>query len=709
MVLFFLFVLIPISAKAEIIIERPNQFVDTKGTIRPGDAIDTNLSSYAQISAVPNAYPYIAYSWDSDENYDSVFLNLRVYSEYFTNDKWGIKYSLDGGTNWVILKEMSSENIVSHLDIRENIGSLNLSNLQIRFDTDSKGKVDGGIINIYDIFAEATISGLSEPILYQSSYRFFESIGLNDFYSINSGVAGVDEARAIATDGTYMYVAGFQPGGWRIEKRSLLNGALVNSESNECAGEPHTIIAENGFIYIVGDDYTEGNYQWRIEKRHTGDLALDTNFDGDGIVLSNPSEGDDTAYDMAIVGPSIYVVGSDRTHGDSQWRMEVRSKVDGLFVSGDGGTILSNPSNANDIPYAIAHAIVGGEGYLYIGGYDRIPKISTKPGKDKKATSNAQWRLEKRPLTDPSQVQIMQFNPTGNFDTIKDIAVDDNFIYLVGYQEEGFFDTAWRTEKRNLSDLELDTGFGTAGLIIIDPGYHDSPESIALDSEYIYIVGFSADVGGGGDTAWRIEKWGKDNGDEVYSIVNDIDSDYNDRAYGIAIDGGFMYTVGYEQPYLADWRIEKRDIGTGFLLEPLSEQNNSVNLQVNDEFRLKILVHVDENALPLAQGVFKLQVAEIGTANGECSAELAYSDVVHTGSGINFNAILGTDGSAVKITEEDPYNEGELTRYQSYEESNNFVNGESEVLAGENGLWDFSLTANALGSFCFRSRIKNIE
>jgi hypothetical protein len=709
MALFFFLVLIPISTKAEIIIPIDHYPDESGQVIRPSEAYDEDISSYAHIRAVPNAEPLITYDFDSINSGDPIFLNMRVFSENFTNDTWGIKYSLDGGTDgtWITLKAMSSENIVIYLDIRENIGELDTAHrLSIGIFTDTKGKVDGGTINIYEIFAEATTS--EPPDLYQSSYRFFENLSL--------GVAGVDEARAITTDRQHMYVAGFQPGGWRFEIRNLSAGALVQSVQNICGGKPHAILAHENYIYIVGDDYTEGNYQWRIEKwtldTSNSEYILDPNFGEGGVVLSNPSEGDDTAYDIVIVGSSIYVVGSDRTHGDSQWRTEKRSIASGSVVDANSDIILSNPSNNNDVPYAIA---TDGS-YLYIGGYDRFPEI----GKNKKATSNAQWRLEKIALSDHSLVQTKLVNPfpTLNFDAaIKDIAVDENFIYLAGYQEhlkdpELFLDTAGRVEKRHLSDLGLDTVFNETGVKIIDPGYHDSAESIALDDSYIYIAGFSADLESGGDTAWRIEKWNKINGSEVYSIVHDIDSDYNDRAYGIALatvdSDDYMYIAGYEQPGLADCRIEIRDAADGELIAPLPQplalQNDSAQVSVGEPFFLKMLINVDINQLPLRQGEFNLQVAQIILPGGGCSDEgLVYNDVGSTDNGeLFFNTAHGFDDLAAKITIKDPYNEGEITRHQSYEIENPFFNGVSEILAGENGLWEFSLISKTAGNYCFR-------
>jgi hypothetical protein len=707
--IFFLsLVAIPVQIKAETITFRPYSYSDITGvTENPENAYDDAGNTYATVDAVTNANPSITFSWGEISGiYNNVLLNVKVFSKNFTNDKWGIKYSLDNEATWLTLKEMSSENTVSSLEIQKNIGSsIDPNIVKIGVYTDSKGKLDEGFINIYDIYLEATTEAPVPLNLKQSSLRFFESIGPESFYSINSGVPGVDEAKVIAIDGEYMYVAGFEPSGWRIEKRNQSDGELANSDTNNCLGEPYAILVNNGAIYIIGDDYTEGNYQWRIEKRNTSNLVLVPSFGIDGVVLSNPSESSDTAYDGVIVGDYIYIAGSDRSNGsgDSQWRIEVRSLADGSLQVGDGGIILSNPSSDDDIAFAIA--TYGSD--LYIGGYDRIPKISTnKPGKDKKATSNAQWRLEKRPIDNISQIgQVVQVNPTDNSDAIKDMAIDNGFIYLAGYEEYGFFDTGWRIEKRNLSNLALDPSFDGDGVRIIDPGYNDSPESITIDDGYIYIAGFSADFGSGGDTAWRIEKWDKSTGGygtEGYSIVHDIGSQNNDRAYGIAIDGSFMYIVGYEQSNLADWRIEKRNIGSGYLLEPLSDQNTPATLSPEQPFRLKMLVHAEGNSLPLNTGQFKLQVAE--KASSGCGAS-SYVDL-ELSPNVDFYPILGFDGGQAIKTEEDPYNEGEITRYQSYKEDYpyTFSNNVSEISAGENGLWDFSLITNltATGNYCFQ-------
>ena len=151
---------------------------------------------------------------------------------------------------------------------------------------------------------------------------------------------GSDYANAIAIDSTAMYVVGYDssPGNeqWRIEKRSLTNGNLVPAfgtggvvtNNPSVAHEQACGIAiDSTAMYVVGHDSSPGdNHQWRIEKRSLTDGSLDTGFDTDGVVTSNPSTDNDVAYDIAIDTTAMYVVGYDYSPGNHQWRIEKRVK-----------------------------------------------------------------------------------------------------------------------------------------------------------------------------------------------------------------------------------------------------------------------------------------------------------------------------------------------------------------------------------------------
>ena len=323
---------------------------------------------------------------------------------------------------------ISSDVVQGNVSINLN-PSQPLNQLRVRIDTDRVKTADNGHLFIYDIRTEGKVYVL--PTLFQSSYRFFKNIDSVDLSAIVSNVGGAEEANSIAidpphpTDPTkerYMYVVGFEPGKWRIEKRNLEDGYRVQSVTLDSGGGAAKAIAVDSFnpdpakkryMYVAGDDYSGGNYKWRIEKRDLETLELDGGFgeNKDGVVISDPSDGNDSAYAIAIdpfdpTDPAreryLYVVGSDRFNGSSnaQWRIEKRKVSDGELVL---PVALSNPSVDDDVPLAIAiDPYQAAERFMYVVGYDRSPRTVVGTKKNSKSSSYAEWRIEKRPLSDPA-------------------------------------------------------------------------------------------------------------------------------------------------------------------------------------------------------------------------------------------------------------------------------------------------------------------
>jgi hypothetical protein len=383
----------------------------------------------------------------------------------------------------------------------------------------------------------------------------------------NNPSTGYDQAYDIAIDTTAMYVVGFDysPGNyqWRIEKRSLTDGSLVPafgtdgvvtnnpSTGNELA---YDIAIDTTAMYVVGFDFSPGNAQWRIEKRSLADGSLVSGFGTGGVVTSNSSAGSDYANAIAIDSTAMYVVGFDYSPGDQQWRIEKRSLTDGSLVSGFGmgGVVTDNPSTGSDVAYAIAIDSTA----MYVVGWDMIPGFG-----------NLQWRIEKRSLTDGSLVSgfgtggVVTGNPSTGSDTALDIAIDTTAMYVVGFDESPG-NEQWRIEKRSLTDGSLVSGFGTGGVVIGNPSTGiDEAYAIAIDSTAMYVVG---DDHSPGNLQWRIEKRSLTGGSLVSGfgtggVVTSNPSGSADLAFGIAIDTTAMYVVGFdESPGNRQWRIEKR-------------------------------------------------------------------------------------------------------------------------------------------------------
>jgi hypothetical protein len=113
--------------------------------------------------------------------------------------------------------------------------------------------------------------------------------------------ASWDIANSVEQVGSILFIGGHDRTlgnnlSWRIEKRFIATGGLdtgsgfgtsgvisfSNSTSTYCE-EVIDMAATSSYLFIAGDDCTG----WRIEKRAVTDGALDTAFDGDGVIPGN--------------------------------------------------------------------------------------------------------------------------------------------------------------------------------------------------------------------------------------------------------------------------------------------------------------------------------------------------------------------------------------------------------------------------------------
>ena len=193
------------------------------------------------------------------------------------------------------------------------------------------------------------------------------------------------------------------------------------------------------------------------------------------------------------------------------------------------------------------------------------------------APGNGQWRIEKRLLStgalDASfgSSGVVVNNPSGNGDGVADIAIDSQYMYVVGSDESpGLGNSQWRIEKRLLSTGALDGSFGTAGVVVNNPSANgDWANAIAIDSTYMYVAGTDNWIPG--SSQWRIEKRLLSTGalDASFGTAGVLvinPSGDNDVAIAIAIDSTYMYVAGLDYiPGNGQWRIEKRLLSTGAL------------------------------------------------------------------------------------------------------------------------------------------------
>lgn len=249
-----------------------------------------------------------------------------------------------------------------------------------------------------------------------------------------------------AIDANALYVVGsYGTGGgnkaWRLETRDLTTGALLMGV-NSAAGtgtqaQARAVAVDANFMYVAGARVGV-NVQWRIEKRDRTTLALVPAFNGTGQIDENPSAGLDEALGIAVDGNAVYTAGSN-SNGSGRWRVTKRDLTTGALDVGFNGTgiVNVNPSAGLDRARSV---VIDGEDLL-LGGTDRIP-------------GNQQARISKYNRSDGTLLAAfdgdgtLQLDPTTGGDEIEDFCVDSGYIYAVGNTEDSFNED-WYIVKRN--------------------------------------------------------------------------------------------------------------------------------------------------------------------------------------------------------------------------------------------------------------------
>ncbi|MHC4500769.1 MAG: SUMF1/EgtB/PvdO family nonheme iron enzyme [Planctomycetota bacterium] len=246
---------------------------------------------------------------------------------------------------------------------------------------------DPGLSGVYALAADDTYiyaAGLeSNAGNYQCRIQKRDKSDGSAVWTVTEDLSSTDQYNAITIDDSYIYVSGFDysPGGndqWRIQKRNKSDGSVVWTETDNPSSsydESQAITSDGTFIYVAGYDSSPGyqNYQWRIQKRNKSDGSIVW------TVTDNPSSSEDAVHGITSDESSIYVVGYDSSQGDREWRIQKRDKSDGSVV----WTETDNPSSS----YDGAHGITSDDSSIYVVGYDssqgnrqwRIQKRNTQP------------------------------------------------------------------------------------------------------------------------------------------------------------------------------------------------------------------------------------------------------------------------------------------------------------------------------------------
>lgn len=502
--------------------------------------------------------------------------------------------------------------------------------------------------------------------------------------------SATETAYAVAVDpsGGFIYVVGMDNaiggGQWRTEKRNMLTGALVSGfgnggivVSNPSSGLDEALAVKldtiSGYLYVGGYDGT-GNNQWRIEKYRTGDGGLctaancGTQFGLNGVYLLDISTGDDRISNLELdpTNTYLYVSGFDAKNTRTQWTMyKLRADSAAACTAaacgtqfGVNGLYNSDPSNRDD--KIIALQVDSASGAIYIGGYESLDNSTTR----------TQWRIEKITLDTGAKVTAFGNNgscfqqntgavcatfSTGS-DKVLDMDLDGagGYVYVIGVKDEAGANSEWQLQKRNRSDGSLVTGWATNGTSPLNPSPNqDPPNSIIVD-----------------------------------------------------IDRGLLWAIGGDRTLGTtnmQWYFTQLQLDTGTLW--LAPENTIAGASTNSTFRLRLLLHITEtDLLATSARQFKLKYApKVGTCDTAFVGE-SYADVLNTGNAeiMYHDNPSNTDAAAAVALTGDPTHSSDIRVLETIEESNNFTNT-TNVLNGQDGLWDFVLKDNnAFGAYCFK-------
>lgn len=391
---------------------------------------------------------------------------------------------------------------------------------------------------------------------------------------------GDDDLLAVLSDGTDLYLIGYDesPGAgnfqWRIEKRSLATGALVGtfgtsgvitSNPSTADDSPWGAVHDGTNLYVVGYDEANGagNSQWRIEKRLLSTGALVAGFGTGGVLVAEFSTLDDQATAVVQDGTNLYVAGYDYSPGagDWQWRVEKRTLASGALVTGFNttGVKTSNPSAGDD---EALHLVSDGTN-LYVVGYDEVA-----------GAGDPAWRIEATAMSNGGAVGgfgtagAVRGNPSAGADQALRAALIGGDLFVGGFDTvPGGGDSRWRLEKRSTTSGALVAGFGSAGVVSVNPSTGQEYGGAFTDGTRLYLGGSdSSQWTGGGNFEWRLDRRSPTSGGLVSAFGSggvrwSNPSGRDDEPNDLLIDATHLYAAGYDGvPGVGDfrWRLEKR-------------------------------------------------------------------------------------------------------------------------------------------------------
>jgi uncharacterized delta-60 repeat protein len=138
--------------------------------------------------------------------------------------------------------------------------------------------------------------------------------------------------------------------------------------------------------------------------------------------------------------------------------------------------------------------------------------------------------------------------------------------------------------------------------------------------------------------------------------------------------------------------IYSNTIDTG---NPLAPQNTPLDLPNLAPLNLRVALRVDTSGVPMNTLSFKLQFARrLGAASCQAVSSGDFNDVTTSTAIAYYDDSSHSTGQPITDSPNDPSDGNRTMLSQSYQESNPFSNGVSDIFAGQDGIWQFALYIN---------------
>jgi len=142
------------------------------------------------------------------------------------------------------------------------------------------------------------VNGLDQaPGNHQWRIEKYRKSDLALIWAQNSNPSGnADWSNSITSDATNIYITGIDWSEsryqWRIEKRNKATGQLEGdpmlSNISGQGDEPYAITTDGSHLYVVGFDSLVSNWQWRIESWSIAGVFVDIGLRVHNIALAQP-------------------------------------------------------------------------------------------------------------------------------------------------------------------------------------------------------------------------------------------------------------------------------------------------------------------------------------------------------------------------------------------------------------------------------------